>query len=356
MSADLATFYSTTGHARKIIVVDLGFLGDTVHLVPALWEIKRNYAQAALHVLTSTVGADLLRLAPWVDRAWPLELARARRTLGAQWRTVRGLRAERFDVAFNFSGADRTVFMTAFTGARRRVAYPGGRHHFWNTWLIPEWAPAQGPDRLILEQRRQMLAQCGLRLAEPRFNLVIPPADADWAAAQVPEGALHVSVCSSKATREWPLEHHIAMFRLLWEQSPEICWVASAGPSPREQGRLRELAALTGDSRLILLPQDSTIPQLAAALARCRLHVGPDSGVLHLAVALNLPTVSFFRELGAFKSFMPAGPRHLVISMPCTCVDPRNSPCEKQGRGECFEKIEPRRVAALVRERLGTSS
>ena len=35
MSYDLATFYNRTRNARKIIVVDLGFLGDTVHLIPA---------------------------------------------------------------------------------------------------------------------------------------------------------------------------------------------------------------------------------------------------------------------------------------------------------------------------------
>src|SRR6516225_4691993 len=127
MPPDPAKFYSTTRAARKIIVVDLGFLGDTVHLVPALWELKRGYPQAALHVLTAPVGAEVLRLVPCVDRAWAVELYREKRTLRQQWETIRGLRRERFDVAFNFNGADRTVIMTALTGARWRVGYPGGR-------------------------------------------------------------------------------------------------------------------------------------------------------------------------------------------------------------------------------------
>ena len=56
MPSDPAHFYSRTRAARKVIVVDLGFLGDTVHLVPALWDLKAAYAAASLHVLTSPVG------------------------------------------------------------------------------------------------------------------------------------------------------------------------------------------------------------------------------------------------------------------------------------------------------------
>src|SRR5207248_1163639 len=126
MSSDLAHFYSRTRGARKVIVVDLGFLGDTVHLVPALWELKASYPQASLQVLTSPVGAEVLGLAACVDRAWAMELQREKRTLRQQWQIMRALRREHFDVAFNFSGADRTLFMTALSGARWQVAHPGG--------------------------------------------------------------------------------------------------------------------------------------------------------------------------------------------------------------------------------------
>src|SRR5215471_14352233 len=105
MPFDLAHFYSRTRTARKVIVVDLGFLGDTVHLVPALWELKAAYEEASLHVLTTPVGTQVLQLVACVDRAWTIELQRERRTLHQQWQVIRALRHERFDVAFNFSGA-----------------------------------------------------------------------------------------------------------------------------------------------------------------------------------------------------------------------------------------------------------
>jgi heptosyltransferase-3 len=352
MSHNPTDFYSRTLDASKILVVDLGFLGDTVHLVPALWEIKDNYPQAALHVLTSSVGEDLLKLAPCADRVWAIVLDPARRSLRQQWRIVAELRRERFDVAFNFMGADRTLFMTALSGARWRVAHQGGRKHFWNRWLVPEWVPRQNPDLTVFEQRRQVLAACGLKLGHPRFDLKIDERSANWAADVVPPIAIHVSVNSSKAVREWPLDHYVALFRALWAKNPALCVLASGSSQARERERLRLLAERTNDARLQVLPAGLTIPQLAAVLTRCRLHLGPDSGVLHLAAALHLPTVSFFREQGAYKSFFPVGNKHQIITVPCSCVDHRQSPCERIGQGECFARIEPARVADLVRQSL----
>ena len=352
MSSDLATFYSRTRKARKIIVVDLGFLGDTVHLVPALWELKRNYPHAVLHVLTSTVGQDLLQLTPWIDRVWGLHMYADKRSLRQQWDTIHLLRRERFDLAFNFSSSDRAIFTTALTGARRRLGCRNGRWHFYNRWLLQEWAPQPDSNLIVFEQRRCVLAACGMTLGPPCFELRVDEPSADWASNVVPSFALHISPNSAKSTREWPLQHHAALLKDLWADYPDLHVLVSGSPRQRERERLRTLAAEVHDERLHLLPVKLTIAQLAAVLTRCRLHIGPDSGVLHLAVALNVSTVSFFREQGSYKSFMPVGPKHHVISMPCHCIDHHKAPCESLGYSECFAQIEPVRVAAAIRQLL----
>src|SRR5690349_14489456 len=107
--AKLNYFHESTRAAKKIVVVDLGFLGDTLHLIPALQEIKRHYPAAALHVLSSPLGTEVLRLAPCVDCVWPLEIDPARRNWRDHWRMIRALRRERFDLSFNFGGNDRTT-------------------------------------------------------------------------------------------------------------------------------------------------------------------------------------------------------------------------------------------------------
>ena len=355
MSSPQASFYRKSGNARKIIVVGFGFLGDTIHLIPALWEINRHYPQAELHVLTTLVGEAVLKLVPGVKRAWPVELDPQRRTLRQQWDTVRALRRERFDLAFNFSGADRTLFWTALTGARHRVAHAAARKHFWNSWLIPDWAPRQPAGMPVFEQFRQILAACGLRLASPRWDLSLPEEARRKAESLVTQGAIHLSVCASSPLKEWPLENWVEFAKRLLAINPQQPIVATGSSQPREQERLRSLAAGVGSGRLKTLIGLS-IAELAAVLQRCRLHVGADSGVLHLAVAVGLPTVSLFRDYHDASAWMPAGATQRVFSVPCVCVNQRHQPCANANRAECLAKLEVEQVFAAVGEQLQNSA
>ena len=350
----LTGFYERTRAARKIIAVDLGFLGDSLHLIPALWVLREHYPQAELHALSSPLGAEVIRLAPCVDRVWPLELAPEKRTWREQWRLVRALRRERFDVACNFGGNDRAIIMTALTAARWRVAHAAGREHFWNRWLIANWVSRQDPDLAVFEQRRQVLAACGFKLESARFDLKVDEGSQKWAAARVPSGAVHLSLNSANPLKEWPLEHHVVLLKALWNAQSELRVLVSAAARKRERERLQQLAETVHDARLQVLPEKLSIAQLAGVLQRCRLHIGPDSGVLHLALALGVPTISFFRTQGRYLAWLPRGAAHRVISAPCTCVDHYQAPCERLGRAECLARIQPAQVAEVVCEQLKT--
>ncbi len=347
--ADLSSFYNQTGGARKILALDLGFLGDSVHLIPALWEINRHYPQVELHTLSAPVGAEALRLAPCVARPWAFPLGSPSPPWWRHWDLILALRRERFDLVFNFSGADRSVFLTALTGARWSLVMARGRQHFWNSWLVRNWASR--PDRRlpVYEQRRQMLAECGFELTAPRWDLRLPQAVIEWAASAVPGGAVHLSVSASTPLKEWPLEHWIELARRFLAGNPTARLIATGSPKPREQQRLGLLAAGVGDARLAVLPSGLTIAQLAAALLRCRWHVGADSGALHLAAALGMSTLALFREYSGTAEWLPRGPEHRHLLAPCPCADTKHAPCAAQNKALCLARITPEQVLSLLR-------
>ncbi len=349
---ELADFYNTTRDARKVIVVDLGFLGDAVHLLPALWEIHRHYPAAERHVLTTPVAADVLNLAGCVDRLWPLELLPGRRSLAGHRRLLAAARRERFDVAINLSAADRSIILTALTGARHRLGLLGGRPHWWNRWLVPHWLPPPDPGLPVFEQRRQALRAAGFVLAPPRFDLRVPPDAAAWAEAAVPAGAIHLSLNSANPLKEWPVGHYARLANGLLADLPRTGLVLSASGNVREQTRLDAFFAAVNDARVRRLPAGLSIAQLAAALTRSRLHIGPDSGVIHLAMALGVPTLSLFRQRGGYRAWLPLGEAHRQILAPCDCESDRGSRCEKLGQARCLAAIEPESVAQLAAQML----
>ncbi len=342
-------FHTRTRAARKILVVDLGFLGDSVHLVPALWEIKRHYPDAELHTLSAPVGAEVLQMAPCVDQPRAFPLGSPSPPWWRHWDLLLALRRERFDVAFNFSGADRTLFVTALAGARWSIAVAGGRRHFWSRWLVREQIPRSDPGLPVYEQRRQELAACGLDLAAPRWDLRLPEAAARWGEERVPAGAVHFSINASTPLKEWPLDHWIGLARRLLAQEPASRIIATGSANPREQERLRLLAAGVGNDRLKVLPSGLTIAQLAAALRRSRLHIGADSGVLHLAMALGVPTVALFRDYAGTAEWLPRGEGHRHLLAPCPCANQKDPRCARSNKALCLDRISPDQVLPLLR-------
>jgi ADP-heptose:LPS heptosyltransferase len=337
MCAALNQFYERTKSARKIIVIDLGFLGDSVHLIPALYEIKRHYPEAALHTWSANVGAEVLSLVPCVDKAWTFPLTAKSPGWWRHWDIIRALRQEKFAVAFNFSGADRTIFLTALTGAKWRLAYQGGRKHFWNRWFISNWVPRQTQEMAVFEQRRQVLAAAGFSLAAPRFDMCLPE-QAGAAAANIPANSMHLSINASTPMNEWPLPHWADLAKMLLASDPSVHLVATAASHPRESERLRQLGEAVPDARLIRL-EGLKIGQLAAVVRRCRIHFGVDSGVLHLAMAMGVPTLSLFRK-SRVKLWLPPGPQHRYLAASCPCLD--------EGKGDCFVKNEPACFASIT--------
>jgi heptosyltransferase I len=347
----LHSFLERTRAAAKIIVIDFGFLGDSVHLVPALWEIKRHYPAAQLHTLSATVGAELLALAPCVDHAWAFPLTAKSPPWWKHWSILWALRRHKFDVAFNFTGSDRSLFATAFIGAPRALGLRGKRRHFWSNRLVSDWVQRGTQEQPVFEQRRQVLAVSGFSLQPARFDLRVPEEARQYAEEKIPLNTVHLSINASAPVKEWPLENWIALAQTILTADGSIRLAASGSAHPREQARLTAFAEAVQSSRLLCLPGLS-IARLAAVLQRSRLQIGGDSGVLHLAMALGVPTLTVARDHAGLNEWMPVGPEHRQFVAECRCLKEGRTDCLAAGKASCLASISAGLVANETISRL----
>lgn len=345
-----SSFFDRTRNARKILVVDLGFLGDSVHLVPACWELRRHYPNAELHTLSAVVGSDLLSLAPCVDRAWAYPLANPSPPWWKHLDILRAIRRERFEVALSFSGGDRPVMVTALSGARHRLAHDNGRSHFYNRWLVADWVPRQRDDLPVFEQRRRILEAAGLALGPVTWNLrVADDAETRTLCASLGPRCIHLSLSSNTDLNDWPVATAAEFAERLLESDAGLTLVLTSGSGRREAGRLGEFFSRVRDPRVRRLPVGMPLDRLAAVLKGCAAHFGPDSGVLHLASALGVPTVATFRERGGWRQWVPSSNRHRTLSVPCPCSGDRGGDCAARGQAACLEAITVSQALDAVR-------
>jgi ADP-heptose:LPS heptosyltransferase len=203
----------------------------------------------------------------------------------------------------------------------------------------------------VFEQRRQVLAACGFRLGAPDWELRLPAAAKQRAESLGVAGAIHFSINASTPLKEWPLRHWIELANRLLTGDPQLRIVTTGSSSHREQERMRSLAAGVSNERLAVLPPGIPIAELAAVLQRCRLHVGADSGVLHLAKALDVPVVAIFRDYAGTKEWLPQGAGHSHLLAPCPCANSKHPPCAAKGEALCLAQITPHQVLGVVMEK-----
>jgi ADP-heptose:LPS heptosyltransferase len=261
------------------------------------------------------------------------------------------LRRQRFDIAFNFTGSDRSLFATAFVGAPWSLSLEAGRRHFWNNWLVGEWMQRGTRELPVFEQRRQVLAASGFSLQPARFDLRVPEEATRYAQENIPENTVHLSINTSTPVKEWPLENWIELAKALLAADGSLHLTATGSARPREQARLAALAKAVDHPRLVCLAGPS-IARLAAVLQRSRLQIGGDSGVLHLAMALGVPTLTVFRDHAGLKEWLPVGEQHRHFVAACRCLEENRTDCLAAGKAACLASITAGQVAEVALRQL----
>ena len=326
---------------KKVLVVDLGFLGDTVHSIPAIRALAQS--GAVVDVMTTPVGAELLGLVPEVNRSWIIPLRKPSPPPWRHFSTLLAIRAEKYGAALTFSGSDRNLFCAAFSGAVERIAVIS-RKRWWLPLLrlTRRLSPGSHSSPLF-EQRLDTLQKLGWSGCAPgwswSFSRSVNPASLS--------NAVYLSVSAfGSIQKEWPLKFWAEAVRLVLKARPSTNFIVGFANSSREKTRAQNLAECTGLPQLHILNQATSITELASLLHQVDLFAGLDSGVLHLAMAMGKPTVSVFRDYQRSQEWVPRGNYHKVVKRPCECDIQKRNLCGQEAR--CLVAIPPQEVAEAM--------
>lgn len=310
------TFFARTRGAKKIMVLDLGFLGDTVHLLPALRMVRQAYPQAELHLAVSTHVTSLLDCVPWVDRAWGYMRFPRHATLRENLAMVAALRREKFDVAINLNGSDRSSWLTFLSGAPERLGrVPGdGGPPFWRRMFTAHVHYPFEPDPVYV-QRCRCLEQAGFPSAPPEFHAEIDPVHlraADIAGADT-GNYFHISPFTTADYKELSPAQLAEFIAALEKNFPDKKIVLSCAPTEREQKKMAELLALLPRRPWRVLAGNLNLTQLAAVIKHGALHFCGDTGTLHLAAMTNTPAVAWFWPNPGLRQWLPTGEKYRAV-------------------------------------------
>jgi ADP-heptose:LPS heptosyltransferase len=328
---------------EKILALQFKYFGDAVLMTPALRALREHFPAAEIHLLVPAELAPLFQHLPWLNRVWPMPRRRGSASLRETWPLIRALRRERFDRSVDFASNDRGAILSFLIGARNRLGWAArggflGRQFFYNHRVTVENNPPHESTRLA-----QLLS--GWQIPMPRSleaEIRADPALADAAKKILPhEHAVICHVASSRQNKEWPLAHWTEFHRLAKNAGKKIIFTTARGE--REAALMAELKKLAPDA--VILPQIAELPLFLAVLARAGVFISGDTGPLHFAAGLGVPTISLFGPTSPAR-WAPVGARHQILTVgACTC-DGNAAVCT--AIRPCLAEISPERVLAAL--------
>ncbi|WP_041675082.1 lipopolysaccharide heptosyltransferase I [Ramlibacter tataouinensis] len=310
----------------RVLIVKLSSLGDVVHAMPAVQDIRRARPDAVIDWVVEQGFAPLVQRCEGVARVIPCELRRWRKSALSrqtrhEWRAFReALQHEAYDAVIDLQGLTKSA-LVAHTA---RLAPGGKRYALANQ---TEGSGYEAPTRWVadvavrvetrihaVDRSRQLCARALGYTPGPAEHFGLLARGAAGSAAGQEVALVHGT---SRDDKLWPEAHWVALGRRL----------ASAGfalglphGSEAERARSERLAAALGAAARVWPRLDLGL--LADRLAGCAGVVGVDSGLSHVATALDRPHVQVYNFDTAWRTGPVGRPRQVAVyAAPTPAVD-----------------------------------
>ncbi|MDD2884329.1 MAG: lipopolysaccharide heptosyltransferase I [Dechloromonas sp.] len=277
----------------RILLVKTSSLGDVIHNLPVLSDIRRQWPDATVDWCVEENFAAIPRLHPALGAVWPVAIRRWRKHLlqATTWREIaalrHALRGQAYDWVIDTQGLLKSALLARWApGQHAGYAADSAREPLAARFYEQHFSVSRALH--AVERNRQLAAAAlGYSLVPAVDYGIAPPAPC--AVPDFPgKPTVVLLTATSRDDKLWPETQWQALGQALQAQGFQLLLPAGSAP---ERARAARLAAAIPEAQAM---PPLSIPQLATLLGQARAVVGLDTGLTHLAVALRVPTVAIY--------------------------------------------------------------
>lgn len=345
-------------HAKKIAIIRLSSIGDVLHCTPVARMLKEKIPSCHITWIVGQVSFPMVEFNPFVDEVyvWSREkwekLMRQGKLIEA-WQMLKKFKQEMagrgFDIALDIHGLFLSGLITRLTGAPRRIGLGGTKEG--NGLFMTEQARAFPQDIHVIQRYLSILRPLGLTAGNYDMTLCLSAEVREFAArflAQngVTEGEkiILINPATTWSAKNWPAEYFAETADSLASCAKIII---CGGPGDAEIAKGVEAKVRVP---VINAVGKTSLLEMAALIEKANLLIVGDTGPLHMAVALGVPTVSIFGATDPAK-FGPLTRGHVVLRGTASCIPCHKMNCPRNNM-VCMHSIRPEKVINSARRLL----
>ena len=282
-------FYHINLHLEninRILVIKLRAIGDVLLSTPVVQNLHDHFPLAQIDFLTDKFAAEVVIGNPWVSNVLTFD-----RKNDSSVGMIRQVREKKYDLIIDLFSNPRSAIITRLSGARFRAGFPfRWRKYAYNIIIPPRAGNIHNIDFNLDALRRLDIPVLHF---QPYFPLEgwAKQFAAEWFRGENLDGKQVVGLNPSGGwyTKRWGLEHYARLGDLIGHRygaSIIVLW----GPGEEDDARFIQ-QRMKMPAHVI---SKTTLSQLGAIIHRCAFIVSNDSGPMHIAASLGIPTLGIF--------------------------------------------------------------
>jgi lipopolysaccharide heptosyltransferase I len=343
---------------KKILIVRLSAIGDVVHVLPALRSLRSNFPDSKITWLVEDKASDILNDHPDIDevitfprRKWQrniLKISKITNTVSEIFSFYKKLRKDRYDVVIDFQGNLKSGVMTIVTGSKNRIGFEKGYCKEFNYLFTTHRISPPHKRMHKIDKDLALLRGLDIETSFHRPELPVSKADEKYISKFLRTNIndslpiIVVQPCTSRfgSYKQWPVSNYALLADKILE-SYEANVIFSWGP-----GEIKVVKKIVRNMKhkALVACKTKSIKQLIELIRRADLFIGGDTGPLHIASILDIPTVGIYGPKDPVI-YGPYNSKAVVVRKELWC-----SPCKKRTcpDPECMTSILPEDVFHAV--------
>ncbi len=298
---------------QKLLIIKTSSLGDVIHCLPVIHDIRMHFPNMQIDWVVEESFADIPRMHAGVNQVFTVAMRRWKRHIFSQntWAEIAEFRQlikqNQYDAIIDTQGLLKSALIA-------REA--NGIKHGYNKQSIREPIASWFYDKTYSISYQQHAVARNRALVAISLGYAAPTSSPTYDIAAfkselfLPRKFIIALHGTSRESKLWPMQHWIDLGKQLAQQDLNLVlpWASQA-----EQTRAQAISTQVPNG--FLLPK-LNIHELAGAIGQAQAAIGVDTGLSHLATALNIPTIAIYTDTdpaltgvmaGAFKPVLNLG-------------------------------------------------
>lgn len=290
--------------AKKIGLIRTSAIGDTVHALAFVNGLRKGFPEAQLTWILQNLPYEMVKHQKNIDRF----IVFNRRGSLLTWRDlIRKLRSEHFDLLLMPQVSIKAGLISLFTRADIKLGFDKKRSREGH-WLFTNTKLPAGPIMHAQDLFFEFLKYLEITPGPPEWNFTFTPEELKWQAAffdRIERPVVSFVVATSNPQKNWSPDGYAAVIDYV-DQHLNLQAMIVGGPSAIERAAAEKIKHQCQTRPIVAL--EKPIRKTMLQLGGSTLVVAPDTGPLHIAVALGVPTIGLYgfsdpRRCGPYRKY-----------------------------------------------------